>query len=93
MMIGLVTVNAENDHSRRPRKLLRTSRHLDPAQLGHADIEDDQVRQMFFAQRQCLQTIAGLRDDRLAGGFQQPSKPTADDAVVVSQQHAHARSP
>ncbi len=91
--IGLVGVHAQDDHGWRRIELLRAGGHLDATQLRHADIDNEQVGSMLFAQARGFDTIGGFTDDGMARVFQQTPQPPSHDTVIVSQQHAQAGPP
>ena len=91
--VRLIGMHAENDHARRPVELLRARGHLDAVQFWHPDIENQQVGPMLLAESHRLETIGGFSDHGETRLLQQTSQSAANDAMVVSQQHAQARPP
>jgi hypothetical protein len=58
--VRLVGVHAEDDHARRLRQLLGTSRDLDAIELWHRDVEDHHVRAERLAQSYRFEAIGSL---------------------------------
>jgi hypothetical protein len=73
--------------------VVRPRRDFDAAQFWHSDVQDEQVGVVFLAETQRLQPVARLSDHGQTGGLEQPSSATPDNAVVISQQHAHVVTP
>ena len=66
-------------------------RDFDPVHLGHPDVDDERLGLMLLAEPQRLEAIRRLGDDGQARvALEQAPQAAPDDAVVVSQQHAHA---
>ena len=82
-------MHAQDDHPRRPRHLLGSRRDLDPIQLGHADVQHQQVGALGSAQPHRLQTVGRFPDDGMSFFFEQGPQATPDDAVIVGQYDAH----
>src|SRR5262249_48501776 len=66
------------------------SRRLEPVELRHRDVHDDDVRQEFLRELHGLAAVLGLADDLDVGfGGQQGAETLADDGVVVSEQYRY----
>ena len=91
--VRLIGVHAEDDHARRPIELLRARGHLDAVQFRHADVENEHVGPMLFAEPDGVEAVGGFSDHRKTRLFQQASQSPANDAMVVSQQHAQVPPP
>jgi hypothetical protein len=78
-------MNAQDDDARRRIQFVRASGDFNPAKFRHADIEDEQIWTMLFAQLRRFQSIGGLRDDEVPRRLEQAAQPSPHDGVIVSQ--------
>ena len=69
--IGLVAVDAENDHTRRSIEFLRPRRDFNAGEFRHADVQDHQIRMVLLREPDRLQAVGGLGDHGNAGRFEQ----------------------
>jgi hypothetical protein len=57
---------------------------LRTTQLGHADIDDQQLWAKLLAEPRRLEAVGRFTHDRMTGVFEETAQPTAHDAVIVS---------
>ncbi len=79
--------------STRAGLVAQAPRRLDPVELGHADVHQDDVGLQPLGLLDRVEAVGGLADDlEVILGVEDHAEPGADERLVVSDQQAHAQT-
>src|SRR4051794_5469692 len=83
-------MHAENDDSRLWPLLMDAPSRLDPIEIGHGDVDDNDIRLHSHRQFDSFTAIGGLGHHRKALlTFQQGTQATPDHVVIIRQQNSY----
>jgi hypothetical protein len=81
---------AKDAHRRAAGGLPSPDGYLDPVELRHPDVEDEEIGLMLLRELHGLEAVGGFGHNAVSRLFQQTSQPAADDAVVDTHQDPQA---